>query len=49
MRIAIAFHCTNCCWWNYPTLRDSDETTEFGYRFQRPRVRVPSSPTYVGW
>lgn len=23
MRIAIAFQCTNCGWWNYPTLRDN--------------------------
>lgn len=23
MRIAIAFQCTNCGWWNYPQLRDN--------------------------
>jgi hypothetical protein len=23
MRISIAFQCTNCGWWNYPTLRDN--------------------------
>lgn len=23
MRISIAFHCTECGWWNYPTLRDN--------------------------
>lgn len=23
MRIAIAFQCTNCMWWNYPQLRDN--------------------------
>jgi len=23
MRIAIAFQCTICAWWNYPTLRDN--------------------------